>query len=242
MRGLALGDAPPARGHAERDERVRDPVTLGRRAQQLQDLGLVVLEQQGRERRADALGPGRQLHRPQRRVDAGLAARLAEREEQERDPVQVVGQPLGRGVRAARRDHGRIGGVALVEQAHRVGVHRAVQLVEPGAVPPLQGGLLLGVAHEEEAPALRVAARRGADAGVHDARDRLVRDRVRRDAAHRPRRVQRLVQLHVVLPCSSLVVRAYEPSAAPHDGVRRAASRSGGRGRRCPRCPCASGR
>src|SRR5581483_1409947 len=192
----ALCHAPGSGRVAEADAPREDPTLIGGDTQNLERLGGMEELQQRGEAGADAFGARRQHGAPDRWVD-GAAARvvLREGEEEERDLLEVVGQPLRRALHLAHGDRGGVVGVGrgrvelrlvdrLPELAHGV-------LVERGERP-----LLVRVVEEQEAPVLLVAARRGSDGRIEDAGLHVVGDRVGSDPAHGAGGVESLVEFH----------------------------------------------
>jgi hypothetical protein len=148
------------------------------------------------ERAADPLGPGGQHGVPHRREDRA-ARRVAahEGEQVERNVLEVVPQVLGRADDLGGLDVHRVVGVG-VDRRDPVRVDRGPQLGQAVPVEGAEAGLDVGVVDQEEPPVLHVAAARGPDGGVEDARLHLGRDRVGLHPAHGARRVQRFVDVH----------------------------------------------
>ncbi len=103
--------------------------------------------------------------------------------------------------------HGRV--LAIVGLAAHAGRRRALEvarshhLVEGALVVRLHGLLDLGVLHDHESPALRVAAVGRAHAGSEDLRDQRIGHRVGLQPSHGPHRLHDLEQVarvgHAVL-------------------------------------------
>src|SRR5215470_17628338 len=82
-------------------------------------------------------------------------------------------------------------GWAAARGVDRLGDVRGLAIDRAELVPQI------GVAHDHKGPALRVAARRGADRSVEDLRDQRLRNRIRFETADRPCRIDRLEQTDV---------------------------------------------
>ena len=174
----------------------------------------LVGDEQGRERRGDALVAQREAEVLRHRVDRPAA--------DDAQTVEVeVGRVHERGVDADDDDRRVLAervreAVALLVRAHRVAeaeldvalLRRHVALLPRDEVPLAQPALLLGVADDDEPHALAVAALRCEASGVDRTVEDLVRHGVRQVPAARVGRAHRVGELHARRVCQRIAQAA----------------------------------
>ena len=93
MCGLTFGDVPFTRGVSQRDHCHRYPFARFGSVDDVEDLFGVLLEEQGRQCRTDTFRCGGKLQAPHGWVDGTFAAGFTPGEDNQRNLVEVVGEP-----------------------------------------------------------------------------------------------------------------------------------------------------